>query len=145
MSGSDDGDDHATGVLRTNSHHTLPKSRIRALNRARFLKRSGRRQISQERHGAYHNLFFNAFPWEVVKRLKGWKKELEGLRPALGYFYEHFSLLQMESFQLLFSFEPGILAENGNLSRAVRVIKAEFFAPVDVFQEYVSLQHERAS
>jgi len=118
----------------SNDHHTLPKSRLRELNRNKQLKRRGKKKIDRGIHFAYHNLFQNSFPWEVIKRLKAWAKP-NGHEPFFTSFTSH----QFQSFQLLFGCPPQEFRDNGHLSKAISVIEENFYAPREVFDEFVEV------
>ncbi|MDP2685387.1 MAG: hypothetical protein Q8P20_10245 [bacterium] len=134
--GEDDQSDSANG--RKNKHHTLPKSRIKALNREKQLKRRGAKKIDEAMHTAYHMIFINSFPWEAVKRLKEWaKQQRNGGSADQPPSFSGFTPKQTESFIKLFGCQPSEFLDNGHLNNAITVIKEIFYAPQDVFAEYV--------
>ncbi len=126
-------------VGRTNKHHTLPKSRIKTLHKKSLLKRRGTKQINQSMHIAYHIIFNNSFPWEVVKKLKMWvKQQRHGqLRKEENPFFTTFTSKQNEAFKLLFGCRPEEFCDNGHLSNAIHLIENYFYAPRAVFDEFV--------
>ncbi len=130
-----------SGSNKKNKHHILPKSRIRDLHANRKLKRGCTVSISIEEHEAFHCIFRNGFAWDAAKLLKEWSKQLKnslGKKKELVIFYQGWKANKLKAFLLLFGFEPARLADNGNLKKALTVVKDQnrFFPPPDIIEEY---------
>jgi len=132
---------------RKNKHHILPKSRIRDLHANHKLKRGCAVSISIEEHTAFHCIFHNGFAWDAAKLLKEWAKQLKnphGGKKEPAPFYETWKAKKRDSFLLLFGFEPARLGDNGNLKKALAVVKDRnrFFPPPQVLKEYRRAIHD---
>jgi hypothetical protein len=129
------------GSSRKNKHHVLPKSRIRDLHANRKLKRGCTVSISIEEHEAFHCIFHNGFAWDAAKLLKEWAKQFKnppGKKKEPVIFYEGWKANKLNAFLLLFGFEPVRLGDNGNLKKALAVVKDRnrFFPPPHILEEY---------
>lgn len=128
----------------TNCHHTIPKSRIRRWpDKGKRIKVKVKRRIPIPVHDNFHFLFQNSYIWEVIKKLKQWRKQL---KPPLNArqrqkrkypFYLRFTNRQHIAFYELFGFFPEQLDHKGNFKQAMEVLSAHFTVPEEPFEAFV--------